>query len=158
MRHPEVQDEPGAVESRGFLRRNGGVVLVLALLCLSVTLGFAAYASYRSSEKSLTSARSAISKAGASLSVEQCVDRVLHWARRCRAMKSLCDASVTRMMAECMSARDRTKYCRALGKRTMTTGFGYRECKARKLPRRWWKSCGLAYRGIGQYCGRYEDE
>jgi hypothetical protein len=131
-----------------------GAGKVLALLFgLATLLGVIAYWRFTRSDRYLQRTLKAIVQRGPSLSPEQCVDEVLVWSRRCQAMKSLCDASVPRMMEGCLWGADRRPFCGRLGDRVMATQFGFAECRARGRDRRD-KTCALAYRTLADHCVR----
>lgn len=126
---------------------------MLALVALvSAVLGVLAFARYRSSERYIKAELAAIEKQGRSLEVEACVDTILGWHKRCKAMAGLCQAAVSRLMGVCFRAQDRRAYCRGLKQSTTDTRFGYAECKARGVKRHAKKACSGMYRVIDSHC------
>lgn len=95
---------------------------------------------------------------GKGLDVEGCVDFAMAWYGGCEAMKSLCDASVGRVVAKCLGAQDRTVACAGLGDRTKDTHFGFHECKARGVDRWNKKACAESYRTIDRHCSNPRPE
>lgn len=134
-------------------RRSSGPRVVATLLAISSLLGVLAFYRYSQSERALVAALTAMAGRAASLDVEGCVDETLAWNKRCEAMKTLCDASVPRMMETCLRGADRSRRCRELGERVMATQYGVAECKARGRTRRD-KPCALSYRAIASHCER----
>lgn len=134
--------------------RGGGAYRVVALLAVvAVVTGGFAFWRYRTSEQHILSQLDAFRAQGKQLTVEQCVDEVVDWSRRCAAMLSMCQASGSRMMVACLMARDRTAYCQSTTIATGDTHFGYKECQARNatkgLPK---KICATAYRVVDVHC------
>jgi hypothetical protein len=127
--------------------------VVAALLAIASLLGVLAFYRYSQSERALVAELTAMAKRAASLDVDGCVSETLAWNKRCEAMKTLCDASVPRMMETCLRGADRSSRCRALGDRVMATQYGVAECKARGRTRRD-KPCALSYRAIASHCDR----
>jgi len=97
------------------------------------------------------------SESGRGADPEGCVTHIMEWYGRCAAMKSLCDASVERMMGACLAGRDRSKECIPFVGRGSDASFGFAECKARGVDRLNKKACGNAYRSIDQFCSRQPD-
>lgn len=132
--------------------KHSGYYVIFGLFFFSSALGLYAYYNYNISEKHLIKSLALIREKGKTLSYEQCVQEIIDWAPHCEAMKSLCDASGPRLMEGCLSARDRTQECAILGDSTRDTHFGFKECKARNLPRNLDKACGKAYRAMDSHC------
>lgn len=137
---------------RGEKRRHRGWLVVGILLALSVVVGVVAYSRFIRSDRHLRTDLERLAAEGKELSVEGCVDATIRWSTRCEAMKSLCDATTPQIMARCLGARDRSKYCRSLGESGRDTRFGYKECKARGVNRKTKKTCAIAYRAIRSHC------
>lgn len=133
-------------------RRHFGYVIVTALLALSTGFGIMAYRNYDRSEKHLIGALEDFSRKGAGLDAIQCVDEVLNWAPHCDAMKDLCDASVPRLMDRCLKARGRAEDCSAWAAKSEDPKFVFSACRERGVAKYMKKTCGNAYKAIGQYC------
>jgi hypothetical protein len=119
---------------------------------VSAILGVMAFKRYRDSENYIQASLSKMKEQGKSLGVEQCVDEILAWHKRCKAMAGLCQAAVSRLMGVCLRARDRRPYCVSLKQSTTDTRFGYKECKARGVKRHRKKACAGLYRTIDSHC------
>lgn len=128
------------------------VLIVAAAIVALVGLGLFIVSRYESSQRAIALAVQELGEKGHALDAEGCVDEVLAWNRRCSAMKSLCDASVPRVMEACLAAQDRRAWCAGLGDTTSDTHFGYKECAARGLERSAKKMCALTYRVIDGFC------
>ena len=133
-----------------------GGMLIFILLSLSIVIGVVAFWRFTRSDRYLRRAFVAMQSRGHDLTAEQCIDEVLRWSGTCEAMKSLCDASIPRMMQACLVARDRKALCQELGQKVMATQFGFVECKARQLNPQRKTTCALAYREIAEYCLQLE--
>lgn len=132
--------------------RHAGRVVLAVIFGVSIPVGALAYWRFSLSERYLTEDLRHMQTAGATLSAEECVDETVAWAGRCRAMKSLCDASVERMTKRCLAGRDRRAYCQQVQEATKEASFGYVECQARGVDRKTKKACGLAYRAVASHC------
>ena len=132
---------------------------------LSIILGVIAFWRYKESEKHLHIAFDEIRAAGAALSTEECVSRVLSWRTECEAMKSLCDQSIPMAMSHCLSAKDRSGYCTALRADASDASadknrgrWTYQKCKdhgvtkANGYGRDDVKACGHAFTTIQTFC------
>jgi len=82
-------------------------LVVASLLIISSAIGVVAYWRFIVSDRYLREDITKMATAGQGLSVEQCVDATLAWARRCRAMQSLCVATGPHLMTTCLIARGR---------------------------------------------------
>lgn len=134
------------------VRKNRAWLVVSILFGLSVAIGLVAYWRFIVSDKYLRADLHRLGEQGKKLDVEGCVDATLEWARHCKAMKSLCDATTPEMMGKCLAARDRSAYCKKLGDTGKDTHYGYKECKARGVTRKTKKTCSIAYRAIVTHC------
>lgn len=135
-------------------RRHAGFLVVAGILLISTIMGVLSFRSYLASEKYLIEARENMAQEGSRLTSDQCVDAVLQWAPQCSAMKSLCDASVPRMMHSCLAARDRRADCMNLGASSRDTHFEYRQCQARGVDKKMRKTCGNTYQALVAHCER----
>jgi hypothetical protein len=132
-------------------RQRGGLGVMLALLSAAGALGVVAYWRFVESERALGADLARMARRAPLLGVEGCVGEVLAWNGACAAMKSLCDATVPRMMETCLRGVDRSADCAVYAQRVMATSFGVGECRARGRGRRD-KPCALAYRSIAAHC------
>lgn len=146
-----MSDTSGAPDARRGPRHRGALIALGAVVALAGVGVFLVHR-YEASEVAIAAALNEMKQRGQSLEPEGCVDETLAWNARCTAMKSLCDASVPRVMLACLGAKDRSEYCANLGDRSSDTGFGYAECKARGLQRSAKKMCALTYRAIDGFC------
>lgn len=133
-------------------RRLRGALIAFVVVAALVGVGLFIVGRYESSAKAIKAALTELEQRGQSLDAEGCVDATLAWNAECSAMKSLCDASVPRVLLACLGAADRGAWCESLGDRTSDTHFGYAECKARGLKGPKKKMCALAYRTIDGFC------
>jgi hypothetical protein len=131
------------------------VVIILVVFAALMAVGVVVIRRYIESERHIKAVLAEMTERGPDLDAEGCVDAVLEWAPRCTAMKTLCDASVPRVMEACLSGRDRDGYCASLGARASDTHFGVPECKARGVTRATKKVCALAYRAIDGFCRQH---
>lgn len=151
MEHPSNTTGDDLIDVRE--RNRTSTRVVLALIIASVIIGVVAFWRYRMSETALTQARLDIARKGAALTPEQCVETVVEWARRCEAMKTLCDASMPRMTKVCLEAADRAEYCARVGHDAMAaSSFGYDDCERLGGDRNAMKACALSYRAIANHC------
>lgn len=91
------------------LRLVFGVVTIL-----TVTLGVLSYWRYASSERYVAEGIAAISKIGAQLDEEGCIDRVVEWHDACDengTNAAVCLQGVKLLMFHCLDARDRGETC-----------------------------------------------
>ncbi|PID38410.1 MAG: hypothetical protein CSB49_05740 [Proteobacteria bacterium] len=138
--------------SLGKKRSRGLWLVLIAVFGVSTVLGVMAFARYRTSEKYIKAALATMKLRGQTLKVEQCVDEILAWRKRCEAMAGLCQAAVSRLMGVCFRAADRSTYCRGLKVSTSDTRFGFNACKARGVKRHAKKACAGMYRVIDSHC------
>lgn len=141
--------EPGAARGR---EKHRGWLVIGVLLLVATVVGVLSYWRFIVSDRHLRADIARMERRGASIGVEQCIDEVVRWAGRCKAMKSLCDAEAPRLADVCLAARDRSAYCAQLGDRHRETSFGFKECQARKVTRKTKKACATAYRAIANHC------
>jgi len=127
-------------------------LLLTGIFTASILMGIVAFHRYAQSERYIRADIGAFLRRGAALTVPQCVGEVLSWTKRCQAMLSLCDASVSRMMNACLHGQDRRGYCGSLKVSTADTSFGFRDCKARGVNGRQKKACAASYRMIASFC------
>ena len=104
------------------------------------------------SEKFIKTSLPSIALQGKTASVEGCVDITMEWYETCEAMKSLCESSVGRVMAECLAGQDRGQACAEYGDITKDTHFGFKECQDRGVTRFNRKACATTYRVVDQLC------
>lgn len=148
-----MTSEPSASTPRPYQRKHHNAKSVLlCIFGLALIIGCLGYWRFIVSDRFLRDDVLSMQKQGKTLSVEGCVDAVVLWASRCRAMKSLCDATAPRMMDVCLAAGNRSAYCRKLGQSGNDTHFGFEECRARKVKRKTKKACASAYRAIANHC------
>lgn len=121
---------------------------------LSTVMGVVAFASLKNSVTSIQGSLKQIRTEGKELSPQQCASRVLRWANQCGAMRSLCDASVHRMMGQCLEGQPRKKVCMAMDLKNSKAHFTFAQCKKRELQksRRWKKICGGIYSALWIHC------
>ncbi|MCG3173502.1 MAG: hypothetical protein GMKNLPBB_01699 [Myxococcota bacterium] len=143
---------PAASGASSDFLRHAGVKIILALFLLASMLGVLAWVRLDESEKHLVAVMEEMKGKGAVLTPMQCVDATLEWYKGCSAMKSLCDASVARMMEACLAAADRSAYCAEMGDKTRDRKFGFAECLDRKMTRRNKKACGETFVAIDGHC------
>ncbi|GMV42713.1 MAG: hypothetical protein AMXMBFR64_44290 [Myxococcales bacterium] len=142
-------DAPKAHAAR---RRTRAALIVVASMAALVGVGLVIVSRYEASERAVAQGVEELGERGRTLDAEGCVDAVLDWSDRCAGMKSLCDASVPRVMGACLAAQDRRAWCASLGDRTSDTHFGYRECAERGVKGAAKKKCAMTYRAIDSYC------
>lgn len=150
---------------------HAGYVVVGAILTGSAVLGAVFAVLLMSSEESLWAAQVEMQQAGPSLSVDQCVDRVMEWRAGCDALEALCDTTIDPMMDTCLAGRDRTAYCATVTEWNGTTGFEFAQCEQRgvqatKPSKGFWdrmlfgggrqtpqrKACASSYRAVQVFC------
>jgi hypothetical protein len=125
---------------------------VLGVLAASVPIGLFAHRRLAAADQYIAAELREMTVRGRELSTGGCVTAVVDYRARCRAMRSLCEASVPDMMKACLAARDRAAACAELGDRPMSTGFGFEACKAAGPGRRARDACAAAYRAIASHC------
>ncbi len=110
-------------------------------------------------EHSLHRALVSVEHRGVQLGLEGCVDAALRWRSGCPSVAELCDAGVGRLVGACLQGEGLQALCARLGNRPATTHFGFRECKARNLPRPLRTACAEAYRAVARVCrgARHEE-
>lgn len=133
-------------------KQHNGLIVVAVLFLVAVTIGVLAYWRFVVSDRYLQQDAATLHQRGGTLTLEGCVDAVMAWTGRCRAMKSLCDATTPRMIHACLKGADRRQACKALGDRSQDTRLGFKECQDRGVDRRSKKLCAMAYRAIATHC------
>ena len=108
------------------------------------------------SERIVTAALVEMGERLLALDAEGCVDATLDWSLGCEAMRTICEASVQRVMHACLDARDRGTYCESVKEVRQDTHFGVEQCRARGVDRRGKKACALAYGTIDGFCKQHE--
>ncbi len=133
-----------------------GLKIVVTLLLISVGLGSLVYYNLKVSNLDITQQKTHLLQIGNTLTVEECLDELIAWAPHCKAMKSLCVASVPVLMQSCLSGKSRAGYCKTLKKEDIrTTRFGYSVCQRKKKNRYTKKVCTIAYRALAKHCDPY---
>ncbi len=145
---PVSNDESGAGRSSGL------IVLAAFVVLIWVVMGYGSTAKYFESEDHIGLTLAHMQEAGATATVEQCVDEVLEWRPNCMALVGLCDASIDRVMSACLAGQDRTEECLGLRDKIGHTGMGVKECRERGIERREGqdKECAGSYGQLSAYC------
>lgn len=135
---------------------NRSVFLVLGGVFLVATVaGLRGFTLLERSQVIVNQVLAEAASKGKVLEVEGCVDFAMAWYGGCEAMKSLCDATMGRVVSECLGAQDRAVACAGLGDTTKDTHFGFQECKARGVDRWNKKACAESYRTIDRHCAPF---
>ncbi len=136
-------------------RRSKGLLVLMTFLVVSwVVLGIAGTSNYFDSEDHIGKTQQRLYDAGATASIDECVDLVLEWHPACTALTGLCDASVDRVMGACLAGQDRTAECRDIAARIGDTELGVAECRARGIERRKGqdRECSKSFGAVGHHC------
>lgn len=144
-------------------RRHHGAWWVIGSLGIcSLILGILAFYNMKRSVVSIDQTQKSMAKAGLSLPLEGCADRVFAWNNMCGAIHVMCRASIHRVMASCLEAKPRLQACQKLRMEQYKSSahFQYARCEARGLHRRrhWKRECGVVYATVWSYCQYWLDK
>jgi hypothetical protein len=151
LAQPSTPPRPKAKTPRGH------ILLFVALGVAATGMAIQGFRLLQVSQVHISDQLLKATETGRTVDREGCVDHVMKWYGQCAAMKSLCEASVGRVMEACLVARSRASECVALGDSTRHTQFGFKECQARGVDRWNKKACASAYRAIDRHCSRRDE-
>ncbi len=145
---------PANTDESGERRSSGLIVMAAFVVLIWVVMGFGSTARYFESEDHIGATLARVHEAGATATVEQCVDEVLEWRPTCTALAGLCDGSIDRVMSACLAGQDRTNECLAMRDDIGHTGLGVEQCRDRGIERRKGqdKECAKSYGQVSAYC------
>ncbi len=152
--HDQAANETGA--GPVFVERSarGAWMVIGATLCLSFGLALFSFSQIKTSSRYIESSVYTFAEYGKKLGVVGCAEKALEWNRQCTALKSLCVASLQRMVGACLNAGQRIETCKNMNLGRNQGNFTFMRCKPKNLQRdrEAKKACAYTYGAVWSYC------
>jgi|GEM_PF-2377506 len=151
-----IEAQEGSREEAAFEERSArGAWIVIGLtLCLSFGLALFSYSQLKTSSRYIESSVHAFAEYGKKLGVVGCAEKALQWNQQCTALKSLCVASLQRLVGACLNAKQRIETCKRMNLGRNQGNFTFMRCKPKNLQRDRdaKKACAYTYGAVWSYC------
>lgn len=151
-----IEGEEGRREEAVFVERStrGAWIVIGLTLCLSFGLALFSYSQLKTSSRYIESSVYGFTEYGKKLDVVGCAEKALQWNQQCTALKSLCVASLQRLVGACLNAKQRMETCKQMNLGRNQGNFTFMRCKPKNLQRDRdaKKACAYAYGAVWSYC------